>query len=173
MNTLALLLLACTSGPAADSAPTDPACGDIDGDGGADTGNAPSAIGTWTSTFGGSWFDERCAVENFDRDTETWIGAFTVSGSLPDALYVYFGPSDNPFTERFYGAMDRFGGITFSGRQAHSAGTIHANFGGLVYTDAGTGRDTISGSAFLGLDVDGDDVIDCSGQGDWKALKSG
>jgi hypothetical protein len=169
---LLAILMACGPGGSADSSPTDPACGDID-DAGTDTGNAPSAIGTWTSTFGANFYDEACAVQNFDRDTETWIGPFTVSGSLPDALYVYFGPSGDPVTERFFGAMDRFGGITISGRHDHSEGTIHAHFGGLVYTDQGTGRDTISGSAFLGLDVDDDNVIDCSAQGDWKAFKSG
>lgn len=170
MTALLLTLLAC--GGTGDSAATvDPACGDIDGAGG-DSGDVPSVIGSWTSTFANAWWDDLCSAENFDEDSETWIGSFYVEGEAPANLYVYFGPRGDPRTDRFWGAVDDYGGVTFSGLVPHSAGTIHATFGGKTYTEE-EGGVVIIGGGFLGLDIDGDDTIDCYGQGNWRANKSG
>ncbi len=163
-----LLLLACTS-PTVDSGETASAeCGDPDGSG-TDTGDLPNVLGGWTSTFGQEWYDDDCATDNLDAESEDWIGAFTMDGRAPDALYLEFMNTD----ERYWGAMDRNGGVSFSGRHTHSAGELQVQLGGLVYHDQGLDRDVIEGFAFLGLDTNGDQVIDCRGKGTWKALKSG
>lgn len=175
MIVLLLALLACDFGGEDTAAVggTDPACGDVDGPGG-DTGDVPSVIGTWTSTFGNGWYEDNCSADNFDATSESWIGAFWVEGAAPTNLYVYFGPEGDPRTERFWGAVDPQGGFTFSGTQEHSAGTIHASFFGKVWADPNNqGRVTISGAAFLGLDVDDDDVVDCYARGAWQAYQSG
>lgn len=164
-----LFLLACTGG-ADDSAPSDAtACGDPDGFGG-DTGDIPNVLGNWTSSFAQNFYDDDCATDNLDQETEGWIGSFELDGRAPDALYLEFLAND---TERFWGAMDQNGGITISGQHTHSEGTMYAQFGGLVYHDQYQDRDVIDGSAMLGLDVDGDALIDCKAKGSWKAIKSG
>lgn len=166
-----LVLLACGT-PEDSGAVVAQECGDIDGEGG-DSGDVPSAIGTWTtSSRFGSWWEDSCSAEDFDQSSETWIGAFYVEGEAPVNLYVYFGPRGEPRTDRFWGAVDDYGGISFSGLVDHSAGTLHANFSGKLFTKT-SGDVTIVGAGFLGLDVDADDVIDCWGQGNWQALKSG
>jgi hypothetical protein len=169
---LALLLACAGSDDSAASGSDAPSCGDADG-GGTDTGDIPDVLGTWTSTFGSAFWDDNCATANLDQGTETWVGAFYVEGTAPDAFYVYFGTAGSPDTDRFYGAIDRFGGITISGRYAHSAGTLHASFGGLLYHDPNLDRDTINGAGSLGLDADGDGAIDCVARGSWTAFKSG
>lgn len=171
MTTLFSLLLACSSDDALDTG-VDPACGDVDG-AGSDTGDIPTVTGSWTSQFATDFYDDDCTAANLSATSETWIGAFTVSGSAPGNLYVYWGPRDNPTSERFWGAMDPRGGITFSGTREHPAGTLYTQFGGLVYDDALQGRVTIRGSAMLGLDADGDGQIDCAARGSWTAFRSG
>jgi hypothetical protein len=167
------LLLACTAATD-DTAAADPSCGDVDA-GGTDTGDVPTVTGLWASSYGVDWFSDGCTVDNFDATSEGWItGGMTISGSLPDRIYAYFGPSGTPETERFWGAVDLYGGFTLTGEQPHSeGGTIHASFGGLVFHDVGTNRDVISGAVTLALDVDNDKVIDCYSRGDWEARKSG
>lgn len=167
-----LVLLACNGGGDSATGGVAQECGDVDGDGG-DTGDVPSLTGTWTtSTFAGAWWEDLCTAENFNEDSETWIGAFYVEGEAPANLYVYFGPSGEPRTDRFWGAVDKYGGVSFSGQVDHTEGTLHAQFGGKTFVD-GNDRTNIVGSAFLGLDVDADDVLDCWGQGNWQAIKSG
>ena len=166
--TLLSLLLACAGGADDTGSAADDACGDIDG-AGTDTGNVPNVLGNWTSTFGQNFYDDDCSATSLSASSETWIGSFTVDGRAPDALYLEFGDDG----ERFWGAMDSQGGITFAGAHAHEAGTLHVQFGGLVYEDATLGRDIVDGAAFLGLDADGDGTIDCRAKGSWKAIKSG
>ena len=163
---LALLLAACeaatdTSDPAAVAS-----CGDVDGNGG-DTGNVPNILGDWTSTYGVGW-DDDCTADDFSSTSEDWIGPFTVSGAI-GALTAEF--HDDP-DQTYQAAIDNNGGFTMTGVREHDAGTIHANFSGLVY--AGTsGRDGIDGGVFLGLDANDDNTIDCYGHGFWSANKSG
>lgn len=145
-------------------------CGDPDG-AGTDTGNIPNVLGGWTTTFGVSYWDDNCSVSNFDENTEAgWAGeAFEVKGSLPYSLYAEF--QDDP-SNRFAVALDERGGYSMTGIHIHSEGTIYAQFGGLVYVGA-DGRQNIDGSAFLGLDADGDQVIDCYARASWSPNKSG
>ena len=168
---LSVFLAACAGGDSVDSGAS-AACGDPDGPGGADTGNVPDVNGAWTSTFAQNYSDDDCTAANLSATSEAWIGAFEVLGT-PDALYVYFGSADRPSSDRLWGAMDLYGGLSFTGRKDHPAGTLHVQFGGLVYDDPNRGRPTIRGSAFLGLDADDDGDIDCSARGSWTAFKSG
>lgn len=163
-----LLLVSCTAG-SGDTAGTASTCGDPDGFG-TDTGDLPNMLGNWTTaTFATSYYDDDCSTDNLDAESEDWIGAFEIDGRAPDALYLQFLNAP----ERFWGAMDQNGGITFSAAHAHSAGTLYVQLGGLVYHDKYQDRDTIDGFAFLGLDTDNDGTIDCRGKADWKAYKSG
>ena len=166
--TLFALLLAC-SGPAADdTAGAASACGDPDGFG-TDTGDIPNVLGGWTSTFAQNFYDDDCTAENLDADSEDWIGAFSVDGRAPDALYLEFNSAEG----RFWGAMDQNGGISFTGTHENPAGMLSVQFGGLVYNDQYQERDVIDGAAFLGLDTDSNGTIDCRAKGSWKAFKSG
>jgi hypothetical protein len=164
-----LFFAACSGGPS-DSANPDASeeCGDLDG-AGTDTGNLPNVLGSWTSTLNVTDDLDGCAAENLGPGTEDWVGAFTMDGRVPDALYIEFLNAE----ERYWGAMDRNGGVTFTGEHVHSAGTLYVQLGGLVYRDQGLDRDVIDGAAFMGLDADGDKVIDCPVKGAWKAIKSG
>lgn len=168
---LPIFLIACDgetdSGEAADEAE---ACGDPDGSG-TDTGDIPNVLGDWTVTFGISYWDDNCTASGFDENTEAeWAGeAFEIKGAVPNSLYVEF--QDDP-SNRFEAAMDARGGFTMTGTRAHAAGTIYAQFGGLVY-NAADGRQNIDGSAFLGLDVDADKQIDCYARASWSPNKSG
>jgi hypothetical protein len=162
------LLLACTGSPTVETGADASACGDPDG-AGTDTGDLPNVLGAWTSTFAQNYYDDDCSTGNLSESSETWLGAFTLDGRAPDALRLSFNSAD----ERYDGAMDPYGGVTFGGRHPHADGTLHVQLGGLVYRDQYQDRDVIDGTAFLGLDVDGDDVIDCRAKGSWKAFKSG
>lgn len=166
---VALLLPACVGPADGDSAggPSDE-CGDPDGSGG-DTGDLPNVLGAWTSSFAQNFYDDDCSTGNLDENSESWIGSFTMDGRVPDALYFSFNSAE----ERYWGAMDKNGGITFAGQHVHSEGTLYAQFGGLVYHDQYQDRDIIDGSAFLGLDTNDDGLIDCRAKGSWKAIKSG
>jgi hypothetical protein len=168
MTPLVLLGLLACAGPSGDSAAPSAECGDIDG-AGTDTGDVPNVLGNWTSSFAQNFYDDDCSTGNLDETSESWIGSFELDGRAPDALYLTFGRTD----ERYWGAMDKNGGISLSGQHVHSEGTLYAQFGGLVYHDQYQDRDTIDGSAFLGLDTDGDGNIDCRAKGSWKAYKSG
>ncbi|MDP2316202.1 MAG: hypothetical protein Q8P41_25110 [Pseudomonadota bacterium] len=167
MISILLALLACTGAPT-DTGATASECGDPDGFG-TDTGDIPNVLGNWTSQFALNFYDDDCSTENLDADSESWIGSFELDGRAPDALYMSFGSS----AERYWGAMDQNGGMTLAGQHVHPEGTLYAQFGGLVYRDQYQDRDVIDGSAFLGLDVDADGVIDCRAKGSWKAYKSG
>ena len=164
------LLAGCGHGGDESGATADNACGDVDGDG-TDTGNVPDLAGSWTTSFAQAFYDDNCSAENLSQTSETWIGAMQVQGSVP-SLAMEFGVSGSS-DERFYGMVDRNGGVTFAGQHAHPAGTMYAQFGGLVYHDQYLDHDVIDGSAFLGLDTDGDGVIDCAAKGSWVAIKSG
>ena len=167
-----LPLAACDA--AADSGDTGAAdtevCGDLDGSG-TDTGDIPNVLGSWATTFGVSYWDDNCTVSGFDENTEAeWAGeAFEIKGTVPNSLYVEF--QDDP-SNRYEAAIDARGGLSISGTHAHDAGTIYAQFGGLVYT-GNDGRQGIDGSAFLGLDVDADKTIDCYARASWSPNKSG
>lgn len=165
-----LALLGACVGPAGDEtgAAASSECGDPDGFG-TDTGDIPNVLGNWTSQFGVNFHDDDCSASNFDENSETWIAALEIGGRAPDALSVSFDLSE----ERYWGAMDENGGITFAGQHVHTEGTIYAQFGGLVYHDKYQDRDVIDGAGFLGLDTDADGTIDCSAKGSWKAYKSG
>lgn len=132
----------------------------------------PSPTGDWTSFFAQDFYDDTCSAADLDQDSETWIGSMTIAGNVPEAMYLYFDGALTADTERFMGAMDANGGVSFTGHHAHSAGQMTAQFGGLVYHDQYRDYDIIDGTAFLGLDVEGDGTIDCNAKGSWVALKS-
>lgn len=132
-----------------------------------------SPLGAWSSSFGQDFYDDSCSASGLDQTSESWINSFTLEGNAPEAMHIYFDPSYTSSTEVFKGVMDPGGGVTFTGVHAHASGTMYANFTGLMYYDQYTGRYVIDGSAFLGLDVDADGLIDCGAKGSWRALKSG
>ena len=133
--------------------------------------SGPNLLGGWTTTFAQNFYDDTCSEAGFNENTQDWIGAMHVDGTVPSAFYMYFGMEQGD--ELFWGSADKYGGVSFSGRHVESVGTIHAQFGGFAHHDQYLDRDTIVGSAFLGLDVDDDGTIDCYGRGSWTALKSG
>lgn len=137
------------------------------------TYTGPGLQGGWTSTFGQSFYDSGCDVSGFSQNSEGWIGAFNIEGSLPTNIYLYYGSEFNSDTERFYGGVDKNGGVSFSGIHDGTTGKIHAQFGGLAYEDQYLDKVVIIGTAFLGLDVDDDNLIDCYARGSWTAYKSG
>ncbi len=165
---LAFGLQACAGGAGESGVVVDD-CGDVDGDG-TDTGDVPDLAGSWTTSFAQDFYDDTCSADNLDQTSESWISAMQVQGSVP-SLAMYFGTERGD--EQFYGMVDRNGGVTFAGEHAHPSGTMHAQFGGLAHHDQYLDRDVIDGSAFLGLDTDGDGAIDCYAKGSWKAIKSG
>jgi hypothetical protein len=171
LTPLLLHLVACGHHSDDSSGTSDEAaCGDIDGPGN-DTGDVPNLLGVWTSSFAQAFYDDgTCAVANLTQTSETWISAFEVVGSPSSSFYLTYNDRDD---ERFWGAIDPFGGVTYTGLHHHAEGTMYAQFGGLLYHDQYIDRDVIDGAAFLGLDVDGDAVIDCGVKGSWKATKSG
>lgn len=132
-----------------------------------------SPVGRWSASWAADYYDDTCAVGGIDRDSEAWIGSFTLDGNVPEAIYLYFEPDIDSDTEIFYGVVDEGGGVSFTGVHAHTAGTMYAQFGGLLYFDQYQSRYTIDGSATLGLDVDQDGLIDCAAKGSWVARKSG
>lgn len=143
-------------------------CGDPDGSGGTDTGNIPNVAGSWTSSFAGDGWDDNCTVSGFDESTETWVGSFKIEGAYPS----YRAAFNNFPDDRFEVAVDARGGLTMTGELVREPGTLYAQFGGLVYKGT-TDRDGIDGSAFFGLDVDDDQLIDCYARASWSANKSG
>ena len=152
-------------GIAGDTADTggDTAAGDS-----GDTGTATDWLdltGSWLSNFGAEYYDDNCTAEGLDADSETWIGAFTVDGTPPAALVATFG------TDLFAGAQNSSGGVAFSGLHAHSAGALYATLAGYAYNDQRMARFVIYGTGVLGLDVDGDAVIDCMADGSWLAYR--
>lgn len=171
MTLLLLSVLAGCAGGKDDSATaTNDACGDVDGPG-TDTGNIPNVLGFWSSSYASEFFDDgTCAVENLTRDSETWIGSFELVGSPSSAFYISF--SDRP-DEKYWGALDPQGGISFTGQHDHSAGTMYVSFSGLLFHDQYQDRDNILGIAVFGLDTNDDQVIDCTVKGSWNAYKSG
>ncbi len=170
MTLLLFLLGAACAGSKDDSTTSAADCGDLDGPG-TDTGNIPNISGFWTSSFASEFYEDgTCAVENLTRDSESWIGSFEVVGSPTSSFYLVY--ADRP-DEKYWGAMDVNGGISFTGTHDHSAGALYASFGGLTFHDKYQDRDTILGSATFGLDTDADTLIDCTVKGSWNAYKSG
>lgn len=165
---IAMVLVGCAAGPD-DSVNDASSCGDVDGEG-TDTGNVPDMAGSWTTSFGQESYTDTCSASDLSQTSETWIGAMQVSGSVP-SLAMYFGTERTD--EMYYGMVDRNGGVTFSGTHDHPSGTLYAQFGGLAYHDQYLDRDVVDGNAFLGLDADGDGLIDCAARGSWVARKSG
>jgi hypothetical protein len=133
----------------------------------------PNLAGSWTSSFGQNFYDSTCNLSGFGQSTEDWIGALTVNGSLPSNFYMYFGSEIADDTELFVGGADEMGGVTFTGTHAHAEGTVYAQFSGFAHHDQYLDKDVVYGSAFLGMDVDGDAAIDCHARGSWTAFKSG
>lgn len=162
-----ILLLACGGGDDTSSGDETLTCGD----GLQWTG--PNLLGSWTSSFGQGYYDSNCNIEGFSASSEDWIGALNVTGSVPSNFYLYFDVELNGDTELFMGGVDENGGVSFSGTHAHDAGTIYAQFAGFAHHDQYLDKDVIYGSAFLGVDVDGDKAIDCYARGSWTAFKSG
>lgn len=147
-------------------------CGDLDGDG-TDTGNLPDVVGSWSSMFASQVYFDGCDVADLTQTSESWINgaSLTIGGYVPDGLFASFDDDG----EEFRGALNSQGGIIFSGRHQHSAGTMQVSFGGQVFTDVWRepARDVIQGFAYLGLDTTGDGNIDCDVRGNWTAIKSG
>ncbi len=172
---LALVGAGCFGGGDESAAPAAAAsCTDPDGSGG-DTGDIPSLGGSWTSSFGQDFYMDACDVDDFDLDEhDDWIGTFFVEGREPDALVMAFGTEQSPVTSRFWGAVDRHGGVSFAGQHDHiSGGVIFAQFGGLAYRDQYVDKVVIDGNGFLGFDGDNNGSIDCYARGSWKAFQSG
>lgn len=163
-----LPLAACIAGgESGDPAFAD--CSDPD-DVGRDTGDIPGVAGDWTSSFTTDYWKDNCTVSDFDETTEDWIGAFTVKGAYNNFSASFHDTPDETLTA----ALDLRGGFTMSGEHAHDAGTLFVNFGGLVHFDAADpDRARIDGSAYLGMDVDKDNTIDCAARASWTAIKSG
>lgn len=170
--TLLLLTLFGCGGSDGESGDDAVSCGDIDGPG-TDSGDLPDVLANWSVTYASDYYDSICSAPSLDRDSEGWLNSFYILGRAPDALYVYFGTQGAEESERFIGAMDPYGGITITGRYAHTAGTLHAQFGGLLYHDPNLDRDVIQGASTFGLDADGDDGIDCLIRASWTAYKAG
>ena len=156
-------------------------CGDLDGKGG-DTGDIPDVLGSWSKQeFGLNAYVVGCDISGVSQESEgQWIETLNVEGRVPDALYAWFGVEETEDTEYFYGALDKGGGITFSGTHADAAGTVYANFSGLVFTDTAVdGKTVIRGSATLAYDVDvetetGENpIIDCYNVASWSVNKAG
>ncbi|MCB9795733.1 MAG: hypothetical protein H6741_23815 [Alphaproteobacteria bacterium] len=146
-------------------------CGDIDGDG-TDTGDVPNILGNWTADFGWNSFQTDCGIEGFSNGGDVFLdGAMEVRGRVPNSLYVVFDSVGDE--DRFFGLVSNGGGVSFSGVHEDHVGTMHVAFGGLVYFSPQRNRTFIDGFGFVGLDTDGDGVIDCSGRGEWQASKSG
>jgi len=173
---LALLFLLACDEEAGESGEVPVECGDPDGSG-TDTGNIPNVAGSWTSSFAAAYWDDNCTAADFDESSEQWIGSFKIEGAYPNYRAAFNNLPDNAFEV----AVDARGGLTMTGEVVHEAGTLYANFAGLVYTDI-SDRDGIDGSAFLGLDVPvvgdvdgvvGDQTIDCYARASWSANKSG
>ncbi len=164
LSPLLLLALGCDGTDSTDLGD----CSDPDGDGGGDTGNIPAVAGDWTTTFAAAGWEDNCTAVGFDKDSEQWIGPFTVLGAYPS----YRAEFHELEGERWEVAVDLRGGFTMTGQVDHEEGTIYANFSGLVYTDI-SDRSGIDGGAFLGLDVDADLTIDCYARASWSANKSG
>lgn len=165
---LPLLLTACFGG-ADESATPEASCPDPQ----AANWTGPNLLGGWTSSYGQNFSDGICNVEGFSEFDQPWISAFTIDGSVPSAFYLYFDPEQTGDSELFWGAGDRNGGVSFSGTHEITAGTVYAQFGGYAYHDPLRDKDTIIGSAYLGLDQDRDGAIDCYVRGSWTAFKSG
>jgi hypothetical protein len=164
---LLTLFFGC-AGAELDSGTVPAECGDPDGADGTDTGNIPTVSGSWTSSFAAAYWDDNCTASGFDQTTETWIGAFKIEGAYPS----FRGSFNSQEDVRFEVAVDARGGLTMTGEVEREPGTVYANFAGLVYSGT-SGRDGIDGSAFLGLDVDDDQQIDCYARASWSANKSG
>lgn len=161
------LFLSCKS-DSLDSAVC-PSLGDPDG-AGTDTGNIPDMYGNWTTTFGTRAFYDDCNAENFSLDAMEWINgaAMEVGGRLPDRLEATFTLNEGVFQ----GMVSDYGGVTFAGYTTVRALDTYVSFGGLSFIN-NDGRSEIDGFAFMGLDEDGDGVIDCGLRGDFNARKSG
>lgn len=129
----------------------------------------PGLSGAWTASFGLDFTTDTCTSGEFDMGDMTWIGAFDLTGSPPNALGLRLHSEDDTWK----GVMDSQGGVSFTGRHEHPAGTIHAQLAGLAYHDPYRDKDVIDGAATLALDADGDGTIDCAGKGSWYAIKSG
>ena len=167
---LVLSLVACGHGDETGLGVDANVCGDLDGPGG-DTGDIPNLLGHWTSAFGQVFYDEGiCDLSNLSQTSESWIGSGQVDGSVTTNFLLTY---DDAPDEQFWGAMDPNGGITFTGQHTHSQGTMYAHFSGLFYHDQYLDRDIIDGAAFLGMDTNGDAVLDCGVKGSWLAYKSG
>lgn len=168
---IALLLLSGCAGGSAESSDTTGAA-PCEGDRELPA-SVPAPTGKWTSSFAQDFYDDSCTAGGLSQSSETWINSMTIAGNAPEAVYMYFDPEATADTEIFHGVVDDGGGVTFSGTHAHPEGTLYAQFGGLLYHDQYRDLDVIDGSAFLGLDADGDGKIDCGAKGSWVALKSG
>ncbi len=146
---------------------------DCDGSDQPDTEDVPVLPGSWSSIFGTQSYDDSCQMDSISQSSETWINgaALHVGGYEPDGLYAYFGDDGD---ERFYGVVGEDGSVVFSGLHAHSSGyTMHVAFGGVVYADEVSGRDVIEGFGYMGVDITGDNAIECDVRGQWQAMRSG
>lgn len=164
---LFILALSCKGGEADTGAC--PSLGDLDGVG-TDTGNIPDMIGAWTTTFGTRALYDDCNVQNFNHEAFEWINgaAMQVGGRLPDRLEATFTLNEGVFQ----GMVSDYGGVTFAGYTTVRALEVYLSFGGLSFIN-NDGRSEIDGFAFMGLDEDGDGIIDCGLRGDFNARKSG
>jgi hypothetical protein len=149
-------------------------CGDLDGDG-TDSGDIPDVLGSWSAyEYGVAAYIPGCAITGADQESEDeWIDTLNVEGRVPDGLYAWFGVEEARDQEYFYGALDPRGGITFTGTHADAAGTVYANFSGLVFMDTALNKNVIRGSATVAYDVDDDAVIDCYNVASWSVNKAG
>jgi hypothetical protein len=163
-------LMGCKGGQGNDSSDLS-VCGDLDGDG-TDTGNLPDIRGDWTSSFGTGIFQEDCGIGGMKQDDMDWIngGALLIEGRVPDRMIATFQGEDG---EEFWGVMNDYGGVVFTGIHMHQGYEMHVSFGGQLYESVDLGRTRLEGIAYLGVDSSGDGNLDCHLSGDFVGNKSG
>lgn len=150
---------------------SDALCGDLDGPDGADTGNLPNILGTWTSSFGTELFVEDCAIGGMKQEDMDWIngGAMEVRGTVPHEFYATFDRADD---ELYWGVMNQYGGVVFTGVHMHDGYEMQVSFGGQFYENAYQERVKIEGFAYMAVDSSGDGEFDCRLNGDFVGNQS-
>ncbi len=146
-------------------------CSDVDGPGG-DTGNVPAVLGSWNVSFGEERYNAvECDYEGLSADDLEFLdGAMVIDGRVPDTLYAEFRVDDT----RYWGLQDSLGGIVFTGQRDYREYTLHVTFGGHVFEHPVVENQyEIRGFAYIGVDGDRNNTIDCWTQATFRAIKAG
>lgn len=170
----ALCLLSCggDDDSAADATASDASCGDVDGPSGGDTGNVPAVLGSWNVSFGEERYNAvDCNLEGLTADDFEFLdGAMTIDGRVPDTLYAEFTIDET----RYWGLQNELGGIVFTGQREYRGYMLHVTFGGHVFEHPTVDNQSeLRGFAYIGVDGDQNNTIDCWLQGSFRAIRSG